>query len=91
MGDGASLTDAYHLSSQTSSIRQLLKMLFSIKVRPLTSGCQQVPWRMKKIIGRVASSTSFRSICQTSYLRLTGSASADCRSINASISALQPV
>ena len=30
-------------SSQMSSMRQLLKMLLSIRVRPLTSGCQQVP------------------------------------------------
>ena len=36
-----------HRSSQTSSMRQLLKMLLSIRVSPLTSGCQQVPWRMK--------------------------------------------
>jgi len=44
-------------------MRQLLKMLLSIKVRPLTSGCQQAAWRMKKMIGRTASSISLRSIC----------------------------
>ena len=33
-----SVSGLYHLSSQTSSIRQLLKMLFSIKVSPFTSG-----------------------------------------------------
>ena len=80
-----------HLSSQTSSIRQLLKMLFSIRVSPLTYGCQQVPCLMKKMIGRTASSISLRSICQTNSLRFVGSLSADCRSISASTSGLQPV
>ena len=40
---GATSSIANYLSSQTSSMRQLLKMLFSIRVSPLTSGCQQVP------------------------------------------------
>jgi hypothetical protein len=66
-------------------------MLFSINVSPFTSGCQHVPWRMKKMIGRTASSTSLRSICHTSFLRLAGSVSADCRSISVSTSGLQPV
>jgi len=66
-------------------------MLFSINVSPFTSGCQQVPWRMKKMIGRTASSISLRSTCHTSSLRFAGSTSADCRSINASSSGLQPV
>jgi hypothetical protein len=66
VGDRAALSLAQsHLSTQTSSIRQLLKMLFSIKVNPFTSGCQQVPWRMKKMIGRTASSISLRSTCHT--------------------------
>src|SRR5439155_26133537 len=80
-----------YLSSQTSSIRQLLKMLLSIKVNPLTSGCQQVPCLMKKMIGRTASSISLRSICHTSSLRVVGSLSADCRLISASTSGSQPV
>jgi hypothetical protein len=76
---------------QTSSIRQLLKMLFSIKVSPFTSGCQRVPWRMKNMIGRTASSISFRSICHTSFVGFAGSLSADCRSISAFTSESQPV
>ena len=34
-----------YLSSQTSSMRQLLYWLFTIIVIPLTQGCQQVPPR----------------------------------------------
>jgi hypothetical protein len=54
-------------------MRQLLKMLLSIKVRPLTSGCQQVAWRIKKMIGRTASSINLRSTRQTSSLRFARS------------------
>jgi hypothetical protein len=36
-----SVGDRY-LSSQTSSMRQPLKMLLTISVNPLTQGCQQV-------------------------------------------------
>src|SRR6516164_499832 len=35
-----------YLSSQTSSMRQPLKMLLTIRVSPLTCGCQHVPSRL---------------------------------------------
>ena len=35
-------------------MRQLLKILLSMKISPLSSGCQQVPWHTKKMIGRTA-------------------------------------
>jgi hypothetical protein len=39
----------------------------------LTSGCQQVAWRIKKMIGRTASSINSRSTRQNSSLRFAGS------------------
>ena len=39
-------SDAFYLSSQTSSIRQLLKMLLTMVVSPFTCGRQQMPPRL---------------------------------------------
>ena len=73
-------TRVLYLSNQTSSSRKLLIMLFTIIVQFFTRGCQQYAKRLWKMIGREPSSASFRSISQTSRLRLPSSASADCRS-----------
>src|SRR6516164_11204280 len=51
-------------------MRQLLKMLLSIKVRPLTSGCQQVACRIKKIIGCNASSINIALDLPDQFLAL---------------------
>jgi hypothetical protein len=42
---GAAIAVRFYLSSQTSSMRQPLKMLLTIMVNPLTRGCQQVAAR----------------------------------------------
>ena len=42
----AGSADTGYFSSQMSSMRELLKMLLTIRVSPFTRGCQQVPSRI---------------------------------------------
>jgi len=45
IGRGAAIAVRFYLSSQTSSMRQPLKMLLTMTVHPLTWGCQHVARR----------------------------------------------
>ena len=70
-------------------MRQPLKRLLVIVVRPLSRGCMQVANREYSNTGREASSANLCSTSQTSLRRFSGSASIDCRSISRSVSSLQ--
>ena len=58
-------------------MRQPLKRLLVIVVKPLSRGCMQVANREYSNTGREASSASLRSTSQTSFRRFSGSACAD--------------